>query len=116
MESLELANRITEIIVDKQGEDILILDLQDVTTIADYFIICSGASQRQISAIDSAIREAMKQADEHLMARNIADQSDSGWILIDFNSVIIHLFNHEMREYYQLEELWKNARVVARIQ
>lgn len=116
MESLELANHITDVIVDKQGEDVLILDLQEVTTFTDYFVICTTTSRRQLDALQSAIREAMKQDEKNRLAMNVEGDADSGWILLDYNSVIVHLFDEEMRAYYQLEELWKNARTVARIQ
>jgi ribosome-associated protein len=115
VESLELANRITDVIVDKQGEDVLILNLQEVTTFTDYFIICTTTSRRQLDALQGAIRETMKQ-DENRAAMNVEGDAESGWILLDYNSVIVHLFEQEMRDYYQLEELWKNARIVARIQ
>lgn len=115
MESLELANRITDVIVDRQGEDVLILDLREVTTFTDYFVICTANSRRQLDALQNAIREEMKQGDDRRLARSFEGDSNSGWILIDFNSVIVHLFSEEMRDYYQLEGLWKNARVVARI-
>ncbi|MBN2390309.1 MAG: ribosome silencing factor [Anaerolineae bacterium] len=116
MESLALAHRIAEIIVDKQGEDILILDLQEITTFTDYFVICSGTSRRQLDALQSALREELKKTDERILAFNVEGGPDSGWILVDYNSVIVHLFDPEMRDFYRLEELWKNARVVARIQ
>ncbi|MGC9521413.1 MAG: ribosome silencing factor [Anaerolineae bacterium] len=115
MQGLELANQITEIIVDRQGEDILILDLQEVTTFTDYFVICTARSRRQLDALQSAVREELKQKDVQL-ALNVEGDADSGWILIDYNSVIVHLFSEDMRAYYQIEELWRNARVVARIQ
>jgi len=116
VESLDLAHRIAEIIVDKQGENILILDLREVTTFTDYFVICSGTSRRQLDALQSALREGLKKTDEHLIPLNVEGGSDSGWVLVDFNSVIVHLFDPEMRAFYRLEELWKNGRVVARIQ
>ncbi len=116
MESLDLAHRIAEIIVDKQGENILILDLQAVTTFTDYFVICSGTSRRQLDALQSALREELKKTDEYLIPLNVEGGPDSGWILVDYNSVIVHLFDPEMRAFYRLEELWKNGRVVARIQ
>mgnify|MGYP000340398280 CR=1 FL=1 len=116
MESLDLANRIAEIIVDKQGEDILILYLHDITTFTDYFVICSGTSRRQLDALQSALREELKKTGEGILPFNVEGSSDSGWVLVDYNSVIVHLFDPEMRDFYQLEELWKNARVVARIQ
>jgi ribosome-associated protein len=116
VESLELAHRIAEIIVDKQGEDILILDLREVTTFTDYFVICSGTSKRQLDALQSVLREELKKTDEHLISLNVEGGPDSGWILVDYNSVIVHLFDPEMRDFYRLEDLWKNGRVVARIQ
>jgi ribosome-associated protein len=116
VESLELAHRITEIIVDKQGEDILILDLQAVTTFSDYFVICSGTSRRQLDALQNALREELKKTDNPVMPLSVEGEPDSGWILMDYNSVIVHLFDPEVRSFYSLEELWKNGRIVARIQ
>jgi len=116
VESLDLAHRIAEIIVDKQGEEILILDLREVTTFTDYFVICSGTSQRQLDALQSALREELKKTDERLVPLNVEGGPDSGWILVDYNSVIVHLFDPEVRAFYRLEELWKKGRVVARIQ
>ena len=116
MESLALANFITEIIVDRQGEDVLLLDIKEIATFADYFVICSGTSRRQLDALQGAIREALKQVDERILAKNVEGEPDSGWILMDYNGVIVHLFDPEMRDYYRLEDLWRNARVVARIQ
>ena len=116
MESLSLANYITKIIVDRQGEDVLLLDIRGIATFADYFIFCSGTSRRQLDALQSAIHEELKKTAEHIMPKNIEGEPDSGWILMDYNSVIVHLFDPEMRNYYRLEELWRNARVIARIQ
>lgn len=115
MESLDLANRIAEVIVDRLGEDVLILDLTEVTTFTDYFVICTANSHRQLDALEGAIREEMKQEDAPLLAKNVEGNPDAGWILIDFNSVIVHLFSKEMREYYQLEHLWRSGRTVAHI-
>lgn len=116
MESLDLANRIVEIIVDGLGEDVLILDLTDVTTIADYFVLCTANSLRHLSALQGAIREQMKKEDVDLLAKSVEGNSDAGWILIDYNSVIVHVFSREMREYYQLAQLWRSARTVTHIQ
>lgn len=116
MEGLELARRISEIIVDKQGEDILILDLQAVTTFADYFVICSGTSRRQLDALQSTLREELKKMEPPVAPLSVEGEPDSGWILMDYNSVIVHLFDPEVRHFYNLEELWKSGRTVARIQ
>jgi ribosome-associated protein len=116
VESRELANRITEIIVDRQGEDIVLLDLTEVTTFTDYFVICTAGSRRQLDALQNAIREGVKQSEQRLVALNVEGDPESGWVLVDYNSVIIHLFSDEMRKFYRLEELWSNARTIARIQ
>jgi ribosome-associated protein len=116
VESAGLANLITDIIVELLGEDVVVLDLKEITTFTDYFIIASAASHRQLNAMQSRIREEMKKLEEPLLPKNVEGVSDTGWILMDYNSVIIHLFDHETRDYYQLEALWKNARVVAHIQ
>lgn len=116
MESRDLAHRIAEIIVDGQGEDIIILDLTEVTTFTDYFVICTAGSRRQLDALQNAIREGVKTYEERLVALSVEGDPDSGWVLVDYNSVIVHLFSEEMRNYYQLEELWKSARTIAHIQ
>lgn len=116
MESLELANQITDIIVDKQGEDILILDLREVTTFTDYFIISSGTSHRHLDALQNAIREELKKQDTRVLAQSVEGNADTGWVLMDFNSVVVHLFTPKTRAYYDLEGLWKDGRTVTRIQ
>jgi len=116
VQGLELATRIADIIVDGHGEDILILDLQQVTTITDFFVICTAASTRQLDALQNAIQTAAKQWGTSLVGGRKEGTPDSGWVLMDYNSVVIHLFSPEMRAYYQLEDLWKDARVVTRIQ
>jgi ribosome-associated protein len=116
VEGLELANRITEVIVDRQGEDILILDLKDVTTFTDYFVLCTTSSRRQMDVLASTIREEMKKDDVQQIPLNVEGEPDSGWILMDYNSVIVHLLSEEMRAFYRLEELWRSARIVASIQ
>ena len=116
MDSLELARDIADILLDKQGEDIIILDLRDLTPITDYFVICSSTSRRHLTTLANAIQEEMKQHGPGFFAKGVEGTADSGWILLDYNSVIVHLFDEEMRRYYQLEELWSAGRVVARIQ
>jgi ribosome-associated protein len=116
VESRELADRITEAIVEGQGEDIIILDLTEVTTFTDFFVICTAGSRRQLGALQNAIREEVKKSAEGLLALNVEGDPDSGWVLVDYNSVIVHLFSEDMRKYYRLEDLWKNGRTIAHIQ
>lgn len=116
MDSLELARRIADVIVEKLGEDILILDLQNLTTITDFFVICSATNRRQLDALSNAIRETLKKTEEATAPLGVEGTPDSGWILMDYGGVIVHLFDNDRRRYYQLEQLWEAGRIVARIQ
>lgn len=116
MEGLELANHITDIVVDKQGQNVIILNIRDVTTIADYFVICSGSTRRQLDAMRSAIQVELKSHPERILPLNVEGTAESGWILMDYNGVIVHLFTPEVRDFYRIEELWRSGRVVTQIQ
>jgi ribosome-associated protein len=114
MDSLELARYITDVIVDQKGEDIVVLDIQDVSILADYFVLASTSSERQARAILEDIKTKVKQ---ELGVRPLHIEGDAahGWVLLDYTDVVVHLFSHEMRDYYDLEGLWKDARVVLRM-
>jgi len=90
------------------------LDAREVCPLADYFIICSGDSDRQIEAIREGIAEVMKRAG--VSSHHSEGTTDSGWILLDFGSVIVHIFAPSERDYYQLDRLWERATPVIRIQ
>jgi ribosome-associated protein len=99
---------------DKKASDIVLLDLQKVALIADYFVVCSGQSSRQVKAIADGVIETVKELG--VRPRAIEGSSDSGWVLVDVGAVIIHIFSPEMRAYYTLEDLWRDAPVVVHIQ
>jgi len=91
------------------------LDLRQLSPYVDYFIVCTGASERQLKAIADGIEEhTVKQYD--LKPRRREGIAESGWILVDYSDVIIHIFSASQRKYYQLEQLWKEAPVVLKIQ
>ena len=90
------------------------LDLRAVSLLADYFVICSGESERQVKAIVGEITEKMKE--EGVRPLHIEGDSSSGWVLVDYGGVIVHVFAPTMRDYYQLEELWSDASIVVRMQ
>jgi len=116
LDSLELARQIADILAEKQAEDILILDLQALTPIADYFVICTGTSQRQLRALQQAIYEGLKQSADRRLAAGVEGTPESGWLLMDYGEVVVHLFEAETRAFYRLEELWGTGRIVAKIQ
>jgi len=92
----------------------VLLDTKKVCSFADYFVICSGDSQRQIKAIYEDIRHSLKEAG--ILPRHHEGTIDSGWLLIDFGDVIVHIFTSFEREHYQLDRLWEQARIVVMIQ
>jgi ribosome-associated protein len=89
------------------------LDVQQITYLADYFILCDGTSTRQINAITEDLVKDLKKAGS--MPAIVEGKPESGWVLVDFGSVIVHVFSPEQRNYYQLEDLWKAAPVVVRM-
>ena len=89
------------------------LDMRDVCSFSDYFVISSGDTDRQIKAIGEEIEKLLKE--EGLTPLHREGTADSGWILLDFGSVIVHIFSPDRREFYQLEELWNQATPVIRI-
>lgn len=115
LETLEFANLLVETILDKKGGDILLLDMQEQVIFADYFLLCNGQSNRQIKALVNAMLEDAKQEAREI-ALSVEGDADDGWMLIDFGAIVVHIFDPEKREYYDLEELWQDARVVLRIQ
>ncbi len=111
---LDLARRIVELAEDKKAADIVLLDLGDLTTMADAFVICSGGSERQIAAIADGIVEGLR--DERVKPIGREGTPASHWVLVDFGSVIVHVFTPPERDYYGLEKHWSSARVVVRVQ
>jgi len=99
---------------EKQAVDIAMLDIQQVCSFADYFVICSGETARQIEAIRDEIDHVMRK--EGISPHHYEGTVDSGWVLLDFGQVIIHIFAPFEREYYRFDELWSGARAVVRIQ
>ena len=90
------------------------LDIRQICSFADYFVICSGDSNRQLEAISEEISKTLKA--EGVMPLHSEGTADSGWVLIDFGGVIVHLFSAQQREYYRLDELWNEAVPVIRIE
>lgn len=99
---------------DKQAHDIIMLDLRGLTTIADYFVVCSAESERQLRAVVNAIDEELVK--NGARQPRIEGSPETGWVLLDFSDVIVHVFTEEQREFYRLERLWKQAQPVVVVQ
>ena len=111
---LDLARRIVELAEDKKAADIVLLDLGELTTIADAFVICSGGSERQIAAIADGIVATLR--DEGTKPIGREGTAESHWVLLDFGSVIVHVFTPPERDYYGLEKHWSGAKTIIRVQ
>ena len=109
-----MARRVVELAEDKKAADIVLLDLTGLTTVADYFVICSGGSERQLDAIADAILEGMREERVRPIGRE--GVAASHWILLDFGAVIAHIFTPPERDFYQLERHWAEARTILRVQ
>jgi len=114
LEALEVARRAVEAASAKQAIDIVLLDTKGVCSFADYFVICSGDSERQIKTIYEEIGHILKE--RGILPHHHEGTIDSGWLLIDFGNVIVHIFTPFEREHYQLDRLWHQASTVVRIQ
>ncbi len=113
LEPLDVAQFAVDVASDKLAEDIVLLDLRGLVPFADYFVIMSAESSRQIEALEEDLTEAMKTAGVRRHRRE--GTPASGWVLLDFSDVIIHIFSPEEREFYDLERLWQRAPQVVRV-
>jgi ribosome-associated protein len=112
---LDLARAIVGTLEEKKGEDILLLDLARVCSFTDYFVICTGGSERTLQALADEVVRQMKR--EHsLQARTVEGDAASGWVLIDYGDVVLHLFSPALRDYYRLEDLWRTGQVLLHLQ
>jgi ribosome-associated protein len=103
-----IAATVAELAADRKALDIVQLDVRGMVSYADYFLICTGRSDRQARAIHDAIHLGMKSA-HGLLPRRVEGVTESRWILLDYLDVVVHIFTPETREYYRLEQLWGEA-------
>ena len=95
----------------------MLLDIHEHSSFADYFVICSGTSDRMLQALaDAAMDEVRKEDKEYNIRGGKEGSAENGWVLVDFGDVILHLFSPDRRDYYQLEELWNLGKVLLRVQ
>jgi ribosome-associated protein len=108
-DSAALAERIAAIASDKKAIDIRVIDLRGIVSYTDYFVICSGNTERQAKAIHDAIYEELKHADDRLLPRRTEGNREARWILLDYLDCVVHIFTPDARDYYRLEQLWGEA-------
>jgi len=101
------ARRAARAALDKRAGDLVVLDVQRVSSVTDYFLICSGKSTTHLQTITDAIRGELKE--EGIRPLHIEGVAESGWILLDYGDVLMHVFLEDTRAYYALEHLWGDA-------
>lgn len=111
MDSKELATRIAEILDSKKGIDIEVIDVSDKTTLADYFIICTGNSTTQVKALADEVEYVIKN-ECGMMPDHVEGRGNNHWVLVDYKDVVVHVFHPEERQEYNLEQLWENHRKI----
>lgn len=107
MTSLEKVRNIVKILDNKKAEDIIVIDTKDLTVVSDYFIIASGTSNTHVSALSDEVNDEMKK--QYNVEVDHIEGRATGWILLDYNDVLVHIFQPQSREYYNIERLWNDA-------
>jgi ribosome-associated protein len=111
---MELAHTIVNALEDKKGEDIILLDIKEIASFTDYFIICTATSNRMLNALADGVVEKTRL--DHNKKGRIVGTSDSGWIVVDYGDIVVHIFDADLRRYYNVEELWDEGKVLLRVQ
>lgn len=108
MNSLDLARHVVDVVEDRKAESIVLLDLRPDTVIADFFVLANGNSERQLRALTDYVKEDVKENMAQLPF-SLGGTPESGWIVLDYGDVVVHLFSEEKRDYYDIEGLWNEA-------
>lgn len=111
MTSKEAARKAYAAIDDKKGVDTMMIDIESITPIADYFIITSGENRNQVQAIADNVAEELGRAGKEYLA--IEGYQTANWILLDYGDIVVHVFNKEDRRFYDLERIWRDGKMVS---
>ena len=109
IENKKIVNQFVELMQDKKVQDIVILDVKELTSLTDYFILCTSESTPQTKAVMDHIYKNMRA--NGLRPNNLEDTKTLEWVAMDYFNVVIHIFNQETRDYYQFERLWGDAKI-----
>jgi len=109
-----MAHALIEVLEDKKAEKLVLLDIQNVASFADYFIICNGTSDRMLQALADGVREFAKS--EYGLIVSIEGEGRDGWQVVDLGDIVIHLFSPDQREHYKLEQLWDRGKRLLNLQ
>jgi ribosome-associated protein len=111
---IEIAREVANLASDTLATNITVLEISQLSTIADVFVVCSANNVRQLNAMREAVVDGLREQD--VRPRRTEGQAETGWILLDYGDVIVHLFTEEQRAFYRLEDLWSEAQTLLVIQ
>jgi len=110
VDSTKLIDAITEGLLEKKAKDIVLLDVRELTTLADYFIVCHGTSDTQIRALANSVEQKVKEE----LGENVWQQEGKDsrrWVILDYVNIVVHIFTEEKRNYYGIERMWNDAKI-----
>jgi len=110
---LEQARELVTALEDKKAKDIILLDIHEVALFTDYFVICSGTSERMLRSLINAANDVMQS--KYQSKGRVMGSPSNGWIAVDFTNIVLHVFSPDQRDYYRLEELWSNGKVLLKV-
>ncbi len=113
LDSLALGRQVTDWAAEAKAENVVLLDVRRATYLADFFVICSATSERHLTAVSERIRELSRAHGVEL--GHVEGTPESGWVLIDFGDVILHIFSAALRDFYHLERVWSEATTIVRV-
>jgi ribosome-associated protein len=114
LKTIEIARKIIQVLEEKKGEDIVLLDIRGYAIFADYFVICSGTSDRMIQGLADGLAEEISNYCK--LKPRLEGSAQVGWVLADFGDIVVHFFSPDRRNYYRLEELWSQGKVLVHLQ
>lgn len=109
-QSVEMVKTAYAALADKKGEDISIIDIREVSVMADYFIIASGANPNQVQAMVDNVEEALET--KEFVCKQIEGYQNANWILMDYGDIIVHVFDRDNRLFYDLERIWRDGKTI----
>lgn len=110
MTANEMAKLVVEALEDRKAEDVTVIDIHEISPIADFFVVANGTNQNQLQAMRDSVDEAMYKNGIH--AKQVEGNQNSTWILMDYEDIIVHIFSKEDRLFYDLERIWRDGKII----
>lgn len=114
LNTVEITRTIIDALEDRKGENIVLLDIHEIASFTDYFIICNGTSDRMLDSLAEGVMRKVREV--HQIHGRVEGAPSGGWVIVDVGDVVVHLFSPDQREYYQLEQLWSKGKVLVHLQ